>query len=121
MPTSAEIESALLEKEKSAIMSEESLQDTASMMFSLYYPKFAQLVDQLSTKSLRRLIKAMVAVPLEEANLNLKIEKERVGYAIMEKLMISKFGLVINTLWQEEQRMKQEPKEENKENDSGKI
>lgn len=99
-----------------------SVAETASMMFGLYYPQFKTLVDNLSNNSLRRLIKAMVAVPLEDANVNLKLKEERVAYAICEKLMISKFGLVMHVLWEHEQDLKKQEetnKEEKKENTNG--
>ena len=60
--------------------------DAPAMLFGLYYPKFCQGVDMLSNKSLRRLIKSLVGVPLESNTPNLKIQIEKTCFAIGEKL-----------------------------------
>jgi len=73
------------------------IEESAAMLFGLYYPKFQILVDQLSNKSLKRLITALIAVPLEDARLNLNNEKERMVYAIAEQLLISKSALILHS------------------------
>lgn len=97
---------------------EAPIEETASLLFQLYYPKYAQLVDQLSSNSMRRLLKAIVAVPLEDATLNLDRPEEKTAYAVLEKLMISKMSLVLYTLMEHEANLKTN-QEEKKESTNG--
>lgn len=85
-----------------------SVEESASMLFELYFPKFSGLVETLSNKSLKRLIIALVAVPLEDARLNLNNEKEKMTYAIAEQLLVSKSALILSTAYEHEQKLKAE-------------
>lgn len=85
-----------------------SIEQSASMLFGLYFPKFTMMVEGLSNKSLKRLIIALVAVPLEDAKLNLNNEKERMTYAIAEQLLVSKSALILSTAYEHEQKLNEE-------------
>lgn len=85
-----------------------SIEESASMLFGLYFPKFSAMVEGLSNKSLKRLIIALVAVPLEDAKLNLNNEKERMAYAIAEQLLVSKSALILSTAYEHEQKLNEE-------------
>src|ERR1039458_8705782 len=88
-----QIESEMLKEAADAANKEltpATIEESASMLFGMYLPKFASIVNKLSNKSLKRLIYSLVAVPLEEAKLNLKHEDERLAYQIAEQLLVSK-------------------------------
>ena|ERR1700761_5085967 len=70
-----------------------------SNLFGLYFPIFKNGIERLSVRSLKRIIVAMVAQPLEDANLNLKLPIERELFAIFEKLFIARTFLITKTLF----------------------
>lgn len=78
---------------------------SAAMMFGLYYVKFAQLVDKLSNKSLRRLIKSLIASPLEDVKPNFKINEERVAFSMGERLFESKMVIVLDTMYNKQKEI----------------
>jgi hypothetical protein len=90
-----------------------SIEEAASVLFGLFLPKFAATVNKLSSKSLKRLIYSLVAVPLEEARLNLKLPEEKEAYQIAEQLLVSKSALIMNAYVNEE-TVKQEFLKNNK-------
>lgn len=96
------IEKAIVDKEVKA--EPVGIEESASLLFGLYLPKFTQVVNGLSNKSLKRLLFSLVAVPLEEARLNLKNENEKTAYAIAEQLLVSKSALIMNAAWNEENK-----------------
>lgn len=84
----------------------QSPEDAAAMLFKLYWPIFKNVVERLSNKSLKRLIKAMIAVPLEDAYPNLKNEIEKNAYAISERLLQAKVLMVIHMMYQNPEQVK---------------
>jgi hypothetical protein len=114
--TPQEIEAELIQKMREDSEKEikpADIEESASLLFGLYIGKFANLVNKLSSKSLRRLIYSLVAVPLEEAKLNLKNEDERTAYQIAEQLLVSKSALIMST-YATEERNRQAVIEQNK-------
>ena len=71
--------------------------NAAANMYGLYMPKFKQGVDMLSSKALRRLIKALIEYPLEEAKYNHSTPLEKqlmsIGHAVLE----AKFLMILET------------------------
>lgn len=103
--TPEEIEADLLKKMQEDAGKEikpADIEESASLLFGLYIGKFANTVNKLSSKSLKRLIYSLVAVPLEEARLNLKNEEERTAYQIGEQLLVAKSALIMSTYATEE-------------------
>jgi hypothetical protein len=76
--------------------------DSATMMFGLYYPKLEMLVNRMSNKSLKRVIRALVGMPLETVKLNLKLQQEKTAYAIADQLIQAKMTLMIHTAYESE-------------------
>lgn len=103
-------EEMLAEAAQANIPQAASIEEAASVLFGLYLPRFTDIVRRLSSKSLKRLIYSIVAVPLEDAVVNLKNEDERTAYAICEQLMVSKSALIMNAVANEEKN-KQKYKE----------
>jgi hypothetical protein len=73
---------------------------SASMLFGLYYPKFSQALETLPAKSLRRLLRALVGVPLVDASPNLKRPEERVAYSVAERLLEAKTVVALHNLFE---------------------
>jgi len=94
------------DKEVDEQLKSQEPEDAAAMLFGLYWPIFQNVVNGLSTKSLRRLIKAMVAIPLETANVNLKLPIEKTAYAISERLMQSKVLMFVHMMYQNQDQLK---------------
>lgn len=75
-----------------------SIDDVASMTFGLYFPKFCMGVDKLHVKSLRRILKALVGVPLEDLSINLKRTEEKQMFGMGQHLMEAKMALIFSQL-----------------------
>lgn len=71
--------------------------DTTAALFKKFHPEFLARVDRLSNKSLRRLIKAMVSLPLEDAKLNLKMDEEKQAFMVAMNLIDAKNYLMLYT------------------------
>jgi hypothetical protein len=98
-----------------------SLEDSTSMLFGLYYPKFCQGVDMCSNKSLRRLIKALVGVPLVDEVPNLKIPLEKTAFAIGENLLQAKMTMMIHVLYNQSEDIKMQLETNKKEKENGEV
>lgn len=83
--------------------SQQSGVDAACGVFGLYFPRFVVLVDQLSNKSLKRVITALVGTPLEEIKPNLKNAEEKAVYLLGEELLKAKMVIIIDAMYQNEQ------------------
>jgi len=70
--------------------------EIASMMLSLYTPRFNMLVDKLSNRELKRLIKALVEFPLGKTYKHVSKE-ENEAFMIGQGLMDAKMVLVVKT------------------------
>jgi len=95
--------------------------EAASLIFGMYYPKFLQLILGLSNKSLKRLIRALIGIPLEEAMPNFKNEKERAAFAIGERLLEAKTLIIIHTMYQKQKDLEKfqlDSQTENKETET---
>jgi len=89
---------------------------SASGIFGHLFPKFCVAVDKLSNKALRRLIRALIANPLEEYFPNLKSENEKNAYILGQHLYEAKTTLVLHLLYsKQEEIQKLDSNEKNKE------
>lgn len=61
----AELEKQMVEEEKKRL--EPDQEEIACMMIKIYTPRFERLVDQMSNRQLRRVMKSLIAFPLGEA------------------------------------------------------
>lgn len=73
-----------------------------AQMIAAYKIPFVNLVDQLSNKSLRRLLKSLVLLPLEDYFPNLKNKEEKTAFAVGEKLLQAKLTLIHYTALEEQ-------------------
>src|ERR1041385_8941355 len=80
--------------------------ESATLLFTLYYPRFCAALDTLPAKSVRRLIRAIIGVPLAEATPNLKRPEERTAYAIAERLKEANLIITLDTLYKHQQELK---------------
>lgn len=79
-----------------------------SDMVSLYRFPFFNLVNKLSNNSLKRLIKDLVLVPLEEPTINKNNKEEKTAFTIGEELMKAKITMIHYTMLQEQMKQEQE-------------
>lgn len=99
--TPQEVEQKLIKKETSPM---EGLAEKVNVM---KFP-FLNLVDRLSNKSLRRLIKALVLVPLEDMKVNFNVKEEKTAWSIGEELLKAKMTMIHFTLLEHEIQKEQE-------------
>lgn len=117
---------APVQDHQDAPVPKESFADGPATLFTLYWPMLRDKVEnKLSAKSLRRLIKAMICVPLEDAKLNIKLDEEREAYAIIERLMEAKLVMILSALYEHQEELQKLNDEQNsqpkQENNDGEI
>lgn len=76
----------------------------ALTLFGLYGPALSNLVDQMSIRQMKRFIKALVKYPLEGNEVNPKDPIQVEAYKIADKMIQSKFLLILSTAFEEKQR-----------------
>lgn len=94
-PTPEQVEAAMLREEQ--VKAEQAdPSEIASMMLTLYTPRFCSLVDQLSNRQLKRLTKSLVEYPLGKTYAhNDKVEAE--AFHLGKNLLDAKMVLIYDT------------------------
>jgi hypothetical protein len=77
-------------------------EEVAASMFNLYLPRFQLMVDKLSNKSLRRVLKALIEYPLVEEDFKFSNELEKETFLVAENLILAKVMMINHTLMQHE-------------------
>lgn len=77
-------------------------EDVAATLCHLYMPKFQILVNKLSKKALQRLIYNLIQFPLENENYKPKTEEEKNAFLIGDRLLTSKYMMLIFSFSQNE-------------------
>jgi hypothetical protein len=75
-----------------------------AQMIAGYKTPFVNLVDGLSSKSLKRLLKALVLLPLEDFVPNMKRKEEKTAFLVGEKLLHAKLTMIHYTALEEQAR-----------------
>lgn len=70
--------------------------EMASMMLTIYTPRFCELIDKLSARQLRRVTKSIVEFPVGKTYKHTD-PKEAEAFAIGKNLLDAKYVLVANT------------------------
>ena len=68
-------------------------EESASMLITLYLPKYLQLVDKLTGRQARRVLKALIEVPLTKTEYKHPTDLEKNTYLIGDRLQLAKFLL----------------------------
>lgn len=96
----------LHEKTPEELISEQDPGAAAGALFALYGSKFFNIVNQMSNKQLRRLVKALVTYPLEDVFVNTKVPIEMNAYHIGNEMITSRFLAVLANTYAEEEKRK---------------
>lgn len=96
-------EAVKLEQEmiKQQEMQQTPPEEVAAAMFNLYLPRFQMMVDKLSNKSLKRVLKALIEYPLVEDDTKLS-ETEKDTFLVAENLILAKVMMINHTLMQQQ-------------------
>jgi len=95
-------------QEQQAKGSTNTSEDVAAQLFQLYHPMFTNIVAKLSNKQLRRVINALIKYPIEMENYKPKDENENNAYLIGDRLLQSKYVMMIFTAQDAMNQMKVE-------------
>jgi hypothetical protein len=90
-----EVEAAMLEAERVKAAQADPV-EIASMMLTLYTPRFCGIIDTLSNRQLRRVIKSLIEFPVGR-DYEHRDKAEREAFAIGNRLMDAKYVLVANS------------------------
>lgn len=91
-----ELEAELLAKEQERLVEGDPV-ELAAQMFTIYFPKFVYLVNKLSSRSLKRLIRSLVEYPLGQTDPKQTTPEEAEAFVIGRGLMDSKMVMIYNT------------------------
>lgn len=78
---------------------ENSPEEIAATMFTLYLPRFQAAVDRLSNKALRRVMKALIEYPLVDEEYQFSSELEKDTFFVAERLILAKMMMIQHTLF----------------------
>lgn len=95
---------------------EQKQEQQLSFMFDLYASRLIPIIDKLSNKSLRRVLKSAILVPVwDKYTPNLKNEDEKAAYQLCEHLLPIKMIFIEKAMlkWQHEESLKQTNEGEN--------
>lgn len=93
----------------------------SARIFTLGIPRLAHLVDELSLKSARRVLKALVEFPLQDDKKELLVhDEEKNAFALALELMDAR-SRMIEYSFKEREKKEAEKTEEKKEETDGKI
>lgn len=97
-------EAVQLEQEmiKQAQGSQTPPEEVASAMFNLYLPRFQMMVDKLSNKSLKRVLRALIEYPLVEEDTKFSSDLEKETFLVAENLILAKIMMINHTLMEHE-------------------
>lgn len=90
------LEAELVEAEKKRLAAEPDQEEVACMMIKLYTPRFYKLVDSLSARECRRVLKSLMTYPLGK-DIKHKSGKEEEAFAVGQGLNDARMVLVIKT------------------------
>lgn len=111
-----EVEKKMLENQQAAV---DNGAENSAILFKKFHPEYTALVDTLSNKSLRRLAKAIVLLPIEEAKLNLKRQDELKAFNLAQTLLDAKTYMFLYTKMKHQEELAKQKQEETKETDNG--
>lgn len=83
----------------------------ALTLFGLYGPQLFSLIDRMSVRQLKRFSKALVTYPLENIEINKKDPVQVEAYKIADRMITSKYLLILTTAFEEKQRQEMAQKE----------
>lgn len=97
-------EAVQLEQEmiKQQQLNETPPEEVAAAMFNLYLPRFQAMVDKLSNKSLKRVLKALIEYPLVEEDFKFSGELEKETFLVAENLILAKVMMINHTLMEQQ-------------------
>lgn len=94
--TAVQLEQEMIKQEQ---LDQTPPEEVAATMFNLYLPRFQLMVDKLSNKSLKRVLKALIEYPLVEDDTKLS-ETEKETFLVAENLILAKVMMINHTLMQ---------------------
>lgn len=92
---SAENNTALVTEQDAPQMTNDQV---CAMMLKTYTPHYNKLVDKLTVFQAREMLKALPVYPLENDSYNPKKPHVRECFAIAERLLQAKYGLIMDTM-----------------------
>jgi hypothetical protein len=94
-----QLEQEMIEQQKATQTPPE---EVAASMFNLYLPRFQLMVDKLSNKSLRRVLKALIEYPLVEEETKFSSSMEKETFLVAENLILAKIMMINHTLMEQQ-------------------
>jgi len=103
--TAQEIETDLLAKKFEEQASNVPPEETAAKLWTLYWPLYRSAVNNMSNKQMRRVMKALIEVPLNSKEYKLMSKEEKQVFAIGTNLLEAKWQMMLHTLSKHHQKI----------------
>lgn len=81
------------EEQVKKLTTEQDPAEIFASLFYIYFPRFSALVGKMSNRGLRRLLRALLEVPLNDKPYKMLEKEEREAFAIANRLQESKYLL----------------------------
>lgn len=94
-----QLEQEMIEQQKATQTPPE---EVAATMFNLYLPRFQLMVDKLSNKSLKRVLRALIEYPLVEEETKFSTNMEKETFLVAENLILAKIMMINHTLMEQQ-------------------
>lgn len=88
--------------------------DGAAALFQMYFPLYKNVLWKLSNKQLRRLLSALIEVPLNGKAYKMLEKEERQVYMIADKLLQAKWSMMLYTMVEQDQEAQAKKEQEEK-------
>jgi len=72
--------------------------EAAAKIFTMFLPQFRMLVRSMSNRQLRRLVMALIEVPLQKKDYKHPTKEEQAAFMVGDRLLQAKWAMMLQTL-----------------------
>ena len=97
-PSVEEIERQVIQEQLAQNQTAYDPVEAAARVFTIYLPQYKQLVRNMSNRQMRRLLQALIEVPLQKRDYRHPTAEEKAAFVIGDRLLQAKWTMVTHTL-----------------------
>lgn len=76
--------------------------EAAAKLFHIYLPQFKVLVNKMKVRQLKRLVSALIEVPLHTQEYKHPTQEEKAAYLLGDRLLQAKWVMILDTLYKKQ-------------------
>lgn len=93
-----EVEREIVQEQVAGATTDYDPMEAAAKIFTMYLPQYKQLVRRMSNRQMRRLLCALIEVPLQKQDYRHPTKEEQAAFMIGDRLLQAKWTMVTHTL-----------------------